>query len=66
MDEDKFAACDLDHGGHRAVRGAVRPEEPLSGFAGENQEGRWALRVADTAAGDTGTVGCVQLRIRSA
>jgi subtilisin-like proprotein convertase family protein len=46
--------------------GSFRPEEPLTAFAGEDQEGGWILRVADTAAGDTGTVGCVQLRIRSA
>lgn len=46
--------------------GSFAPEEPLSAFASENQEGGWILRVADTAAGDTGTVGCVQLRIRSA
>jgi subtilisin-like proprotein convertase family protein len=46
--------------------GSFAPEEPLSGFAGEDQQGGWVLRVADTAAGDTGTVGCVQLRIRSA
>jgi subtilisin-like proprotein convertase family protein len=45
--------------------GAFRPEEPLSAFAGENQEGGWILRIADTAASDIGTVGCVQLRIRS-
>jgi subtilisin-like proprotein convertase family protein len=38
----------------------------LSDLAGEDQEGGWVLRIADTEAGDTGTVGCVQLRIRSA
>jgi subtilisin-like proprotein convertase family protein len=45
--------------------GSFRPEEPLSAFASENQEGGWILRITDAAAGDTGTVGCVQLRIRS-
>jgi hypothetical protein len=46
--------------------GSFGPEEPLSDLAGEDQEGGWVLRTADTEAGDTGTVGCIQLRIRSA
>jgi subtilisin-like proprotein convertase family protein len=46
--------------------GSFRPEEPLGAFAGENQLGGWLLRVADGGEDNTGTVGCVQLRIRSA
>jgi subtilisin-like proprotein convertase family protein len=46
--------------------GSFRPEEPLGAFAGENQLGGWVLRVADSGEDNEGTVGCVQLRIRSA
>jgi subtilisin-like proprotein convertase family protein len=46
--------------------GSFRPEEPLGAFAGENQLGGWVLRVADSGEDNAGTVGCVQLRIRSA
>jgi subtilisin-like proprotein convertase family protein len=62
---DDVAATSIS-AGTAPFAGSFRPEEPLSAFAGENQEGGWTLRIADTAAGDTGTVGCVQLRIRSA
>ena len=52
--------------GSAPFAGSFRPEEPLSAFAGENQEGGWVLRISDVATQDTGTVGCVRLRIRSA
>ncbi|HEU4397287.1 MAG TPA: proprotein convertase P-domain-containing protein [Actinomycetota bacterium] len=61
---DDVAATSIT-AGTAPFAGSFRPEEPLSAFAGENQEGGWILRIADTVAGDTGTVGCVQLRIRS-
>ena len=61
---DDVAATSIT-AGTAPLAGSFSPEEPLSVFAGENQEGGWILRIADTAAGDTGTVGCVQLRIRS-
>lgn len=61
---DDVAATSIT-AGTAPLAGSFSPEEPLSAFAGENQEGGWILRIADTAAGDTGTVGCVQLRIRS-
>ena len=61
---DDVAATSIT-AGTAPLAGSFRPEEPLSAFAGENQEGGWILRIADTAAADTGTVGCVQLRIRS-
>jgi subtilisin-like proprotein convertase family protein len=62
---DDLAATSIT-AGTPPFAGSFAPEEPLSAFAGENQEGGWILRIADTAAGDTGTVGCVQFRIRSA
>ena len=43
--------------------GSFKPESPLSVFNGKAVTGQWKLRVADTAAGDTGTLGCVQLEI---
>ena len=62
---DDLAATSIT-AGSAPFAGSFSPEEPLSAFAGEDQEGGWILRIADTAAADTGTVGCVQLRIRSA
>jgi subtilisin-like proprotein convertase family protein len=44
--------------------GSFSPEEPLTGVFGEPTDGTWNLRVADTAVADTGTIGCVRLRIR--
>ena len=44
--------------------GTFRPEVPLSGFNGKPTVGTWKLRISDTAALDTGTVGCVQLEMR--
>lgn len=44
--------------------GSFRPESPLSGLNGKLTGGMWKLRVADTAALDTGTVFCVTLEIR--
>ena len=41
--------------------GTFRPETPLSDLIGHSINGTWKLRVADTAAMDTGTVGCVTL-----
>jgi len=43
--------------------GSFRPESPLSGLDGKPINGTWKLRVADTAAIDVGTIGCVQLII---
>ena len=39
---------------------------PLSGFDGKPSSGTWKLRVADTAALDVGTIGCVTLEITRA
>jgi subtilisin-like proprotein convertase family protein len=46
--------------------GSFIPEAPLSNMIGEQSSGQWKLRVADRAAQDTGTVGCVRLKIRGA
>jgi len=43
--------------------GTFRPESPLSALNGKPSDGVWKLRVADTAALDTGTIGCVSLQI---
>jgi subtilisin-like proprotein convertase family protein len=43
--------------------GSFRPEQPLAAFNGKPTAGIWKLRVTDTANGDTGTIGCVQLQI---
>lgn len=44
--------------------GSFRPEDPLGNLDGEDQSGTWKLRVADTAAIDTGTIGCFNLKIK--
>ena len=41
--------------------GTFRPETPLSAMNGKSINGTWKLRVTDSAAIDTGTVGCVTL-----
>lgn len=43
--------------------GSFRPESPLSALNGKPSNGTWKLRVSDTTALDTGTLGCVQLEI---
>lgn len=43
--------------------GTFRPDTPLSGLDGKTTVGTWKLRVADTAALDVGTIGCVTLEI---
>ncbi len=43
--------------------GSFRPDSPLTGMDGKRTEGMWQLRVADTAALDVGTIGCVTLEI---
>ena len=43
--------------------GTFQPEAPLSGMMGHSINGTWKLRVSDSAALDTGTVGCVTLEI---
>lgn len=43
--------------------GTFKPESPLSAMNGKSVAGTWKLRVADGAALDTGTVGCVTLEI---
>ena len=40
--------------------GSFKPEQPLGILASENPQGGWVLRIIDDAAGDIGTVGCVQ------
>jgi subtilisin-like proprotein convertase family protein len=46
--------------------GSFRPESPLSGLDGKPSNGTWKLRVADQAALDVGTIGCVTLEITRA
>ncbi|MFL6208009.1 MAG: proprotein convertase P-domain-containing protein [Pyrinomonadaceae bacterium] len=41
--------------------GTFKPETPLSAFNGKSITGTWKLRVTDSAALDTGTIGCVTL-----
>ena len=43
--------------------GSFKPESPLAALAGKAVNGIWKLRATDTAAQDTGTLGCVQLEI---
>jgi subtilisin-like proprotein convertase family protein len=43
--------------------GSFKPESPLSALNGKPSNGAWKLRVQDTAAQDTGTVGCVKLEL---
>lgn len=43
--------------------GTFRPDTPLSALDGKPSNGTWRLRVADTAALDVGTIGCVTLEI---
>jgi subtilisin-like proprotein convertase family protein len=43
--------------------GSFKPESPLSGFNGLSVNGTWTLHAADTAAVDSGIIGCVQLEI---
>ena len=43
--------------------GNFRPEVPLTGLIGASMAGTWNLHIVDTVAGNTGTVGCVQLEI---
>ncbi len=43
--------------------GSFKPETPLSALAGGVSAGTWTVHFADTAAVDTGTVGCVKLDI---
>jgi subtilisin-like proprotein convertase family protein len=42
--------------GRPPFQGSYRPQEPLSGFNGEDANGVWKLEVTDTAADDTGTL----------
>ena len=43
--------------------GLFKPEQPLSGVLGDPIDGGWKLKFEDTAAGDTGTIGCVKVQI---
>ena len=45
-------ACEIDP----AIAGTLRPEEPLSGFDGQNLAGTWTLTLSDNAGADTGTL----------
>lgn len=44
--------------------GSVKPDMPLAGLRGKAARGTWYVRVKDTAAEDTGTLGCVTLTLR--
>ena len=57
------AAATAISAGTAPFAGTFRPESPLSAFNGKAVTGTWKLRATDTAALDTGTVGCVQLQI---
>ena len=46
-----------------ALRGNIRPEQPLSDLFAEPSGGTWKLRVTDDAAIDVGTIGCFTLKI---
>ncbi|MFN2511680.1 MAG: Calx-beta domain-containing protein [Pyrinomonadaceae bacterium] len=50
-------------GGTAPFAGSFRPEQALTGLDGKSLNGTWMLRVADTAAIDVGTIGCVTLEI---
>ena len=49
--------------GSAPFAGSFKPESPLSGVNGVSTAGTWTLHAADTAAVDSGTIGCVQLEI---
>lgn len=57
------SAATVITGGTPPYAGTFRPETPLSAMVGDNVTGGWILRITDTAALDTGTVGCVQIEI---
>jgi subtilisin-like proprotein convertase family protein len=59
---DDAAATAISAGAPPFV-GSFKPESPLSVFNGKSINGTWKLRATDTAAQDTGTLGCVQLEI---
>jgi len=45
--------------------GSFIPETPLSVFDGRGMNGTWNVRSTDSAAGDTGTLGCARLTINN-
>jgi subtilisin-like proprotein convertase family protein len=49
-----------------AHRARQAPEGSLSDLAGTEANGQWKLRIVDRANQDTGTVGCVRLKIKAA
>jgi subtilisin-like proprotein convertase family protein len=49
--------------GSAPFAGSFKPESPLSAANGLLVNGTWTLHAADTAAQDSGTIGCVQLEI---
>lgn len=57
------AAVTAISAGTAPFTGTFKPESPLSALNGKIVAGTWTLHVADTAALDTGTVGCVSLQI---
>ena len=57
------SAATVITGGTPPYAGSFQPESPLSAMVGDNVTGGWILRITDTAALDTGTVGCVQIEI---
>jgi subtilisin-like proprotein convertase family protein len=62
---DDSATTLITHGGAPFV-GTFRPEKPLAAFngkAGVGANGTWKLRIADSFAGDTGTLQCWTLNV---
>jgi subtilisin-like proprotein convertase family protein len=49
-------AADPVVGGSAPFTGPHRPQEPLSAFDGEDQQGTWTLAIYDGVSGDTGTL----------
>jgi len=57
------AAATAISAGAAPFAGSFKPESPLSAMNGKPVNGTWKVHFADTAAADTGTIGCVQLEI---
>lgn len=54
---------DINCEGPPTVLQTIVPNQPLSAFIGQNQEGNWTLRVKDTWEGDDGTITLWNLNI---
>lgn len=55
-DEAKGISIQETGSGSAPFSGAFKPASPLAAFRGEDPNGRWTLRVSDTAGGDIGSV----------